>query len=125
VALAPNDRRKMLGVRLCGPQVIARLEAAGVRSFRELAYAEPEELVLRVNLAAGRPIWHPPMATQAMVNLIAAARRECGSRTPAPAERHDGPKGAPRRAVRVSGEHKNVPAGEVRSAVDSRRPYIS
>lgn len=61
MGLAPNYRRKMLRVRLCGPQVIARLEAAGVRSFRELAYGGPEELVLGVNLAAGRPIWHPPM----------------------------------------------------------------
>ena len=87
MALAPEDRRKMLGVRLCGPQVIARLEAAGVRSFRELAYAEPEELVLRVNLAAGRPIWRPPMATQAMVNLIAAARRESGFPHTSAAER--------------------------------------
>jgi hypothetical protein len=69
----------MLAVRLCGPRVIARLEAAGIRSFGELADAEPDELVLRVNLAAGRPIWHPPMATLAMAYLIAAARRERAS----------------------------------------------
>ena len=66
----------MLAVRLCGPRVIARLEAAGIQSFRELAYAEPEDLVFRVNLAAGRPIWYPPMATLAMANLVAAAQRE-------------------------------------------------
>jgi hypothetical protein len=72
----------MLAVRLCGPRVIARLEAAGIRSFRELADAEPEELVLRVNLAAGRPIWQPPMATLAMANLIAAPRRGTTRRKP-------------------------------------------
>jgi hypothetical protein len=30
----------------------------------------------RVNLAAGYPIWHPPMATRALENLIAAAQHE-------------------------------------------------
>ena len=62
--LPPDDRRRMRAVRLCGPRVISRLEAAGVTSFAELADADPDELVFRVNLAAGRPIWHPPMATR-------------------------------------------------------------
>jgi hypothetical protein len=52
-----SKRAKMLAVRLCGPRVIA-------------------ELAHEVNVAAGRPIWHSPIATQAMTNLIAAAQRE-------------------------------------------------
>ena len=80
--LPPDDRRRMRAVRLCGPRVISRLEAAGVTSFAELADADPDELVFRVNLAAGRPIWHPPMATRAMANLVEAAR-EAGAAEPA------------------------------------------
>lgn len=68
-----SERRKMLAVRLCGPRVIARLESIGITRLQDLAARDPDQLVHQVNLAAGRPIWHPPMATQAMTNLIAAA----------------------------------------------------
>jgi hypothetical protein len=68
-----SERRKMLAVPLCGPRVIARLESIGITELRDLAGRDPYQLVHEVNLAAGRPIWHPPMATQAMDNLIAAA----------------------------------------------------
>jgi hypothetical protein len=71
-----NERKKMLAVRLCGPRVIARLEAIGIAKLNELADCDPFQLVHQVNLAAGRPIWHPPMATRAMANLIDAAREE-------------------------------------------------
>jgi hypothetical protein len=69
-------REKMLAVRLCGPRVIARLEVIGITKLRDLAERDPYQLVHEVNIAAGRPIWHPPIATQAMTNLIAAARQE-------------------------------------------------
>jgi len=68
------EREKMLRVALCGPRVIMRLERSGITCLDDLAERQPEELVLAVNLAAGRPIWRPPMATRAMSNLIEAAR---------------------------------------------------
>ena len=71
-----EERAKMLAVHLCGPRVVARLESIGVSALSDLAGQDPHELVSRVNLEAGRPIWHPPMATQAMANLIAAAGSE-------------------------------------------------
>jgi hypothetical protein len=53
-----------------------RLEAIGVTQLQDLAERDPYQLVHEINIAAGRPIWHPPIATQAMTNLIAAARQE-------------------------------------------------
>jgi hypothetical protein len=67
------EREKMLRVALCGPRVIMRLERSGIMCLDDLAERQPEELVLAVNLAAGGPIWRPPMATRAMSNLIEAA----------------------------------------------------
>jgi hypothetical protein len=69
-----RERTKMLAVRLCGPRVIARLESIGITKLEDLADRDADQLVHQVNIAAGRPIWHPPIATQAMSNLIAAAR---------------------------------------------------
>lgn len=69
-----TERAKMLAVRLCGPRVIARLESIGISKLHDLADRDPDQLVHQVNIAAGRPIWQPPMATRAMTNLIAAAR---------------------------------------------------
>ena len=63
----------MLAVRLCGPRVIPRLESIGITQLADLAHRDPYELVQQVNIQAGRPIWHPPIATQAMANLVAAA----------------------------------------------------
>jgi hypothetical protein len=50
------------------------LESIGITELRDLARRDPYQLVHEVNLATGQPIWHAPIATQAMVNLIAAAR---------------------------------------------------
>jgi hypothetical protein len=61
--------------------VIARLEAIGVSRLDDLAGRDPEELVLAVNVAAGRPIWRPPMAERAMANLIEAAELARSNRT--------------------------------------------
>ncbi len=73
--IPPSERQKMLEVCLCGPRVIARLESIGITALRDLARRDPYQLVHEVNLAAGRPLWHPPIATQAMANLIDAARQ--------------------------------------------------
>jgi hypothetical protein len=70
-----SERHKMLAVRCCGPRVIPRLESIGITKLRDLADRDPYQLVHEVNVAAGRPLWHTPMATQAMANLIAAAKR--------------------------------------------------
>jgi hypothetical protein len=75
MAIPARERKKMLAVRLCGPRVIARLDSIGITKLRDLAERDPYQLVHEVNIAAGRPIWHPPIATQAMTNLIAAAQR--------------------------------------------------
>jgi nucleotidyltransferase/DNA polymerase involved in DNA repair len=64
--IPPAERRKMLAVPLCGPRVISRLEAIGIRSLRELADRDPDELVFAVNVSAGRPIWRQPLAHLAM-----------------------------------------------------------
>jgi hypothetical protein len=69
------ERDKMLAVPLCGRRVIARLESIGITRLRDLARRDPHDLVLEVNIQAGRAIWHPPMATEAMANLIAAAQK--------------------------------------------------
>jgi hypothetical protein len=79
-----GEREKMLAVRLCGLRVIARLEWIGITQLRDLAERDPYQLVHEVNIAAGRPIWHPPIATQAMTNLIAAAQREPNGATARP-----------------------------------------
>jgi hypothetical protein len=70
------ERAKMLLVPLCGQRVVARLEAIGVRRLSDLRGEDPFDLMERVNLAAGDPIWRPPMATRALENLIAAAEDE-------------------------------------------------
>jgi nucleotidyltransferase/DNA polymerase involved in DNA repair len=79
--LPASERKKMLAVHLCGPRVIARLESIGITRLQDLAERDPDQLVHQVNIAAGRPIWRPPIATQAMTNLIAAAQREPSPKT--------------------------------------------
>jgi hypothetical protein len=71
-----DEQAKMRSVPLCGPRVVARLEAIGVRRLSDLRGEDPFDLMERVNLAAGHPIWHAPMATRALANLIAAAEHE-------------------------------------------------
>jgi hypothetical protein len=68
-----RERERMLAVRLCGPRVVDRLESIGISKLDDLADRDPYQLVHEVNIAAARPIWHPPMATRAMANLISAA----------------------------------------------------
>jgi hypothetical protein len=70
--------------------VIARLEAIGIRRLEDLAGRVPEDLVIEVNLEGGRPIWHPPMATAAMANLIRAAEARAWTATPSADARPEG-----------------------------------
>lgn len=83
MTVPPQERKKMLAVRLCGPRVIARLESIGISSLADLAHRDPNELVMAVNLQAGHPIWRPPMAHRAMENLIGAAQRDQTQRSEA------------------------------------------
>ena len=77
------ERAKLRAVPLCGERVIERLAAIGVTHLADLRGRDPEDLVRRVNEAAGRVIWRPPSATRAMANLVAAAEREAaGPGTP-------------------------------------------
>jgi len=69
----------MQAVPLCGPQVVARLDAIGIRRLSDLRGEDPEDLIERVNLAAGAPIWRPPIAIRALADLVAAAEREVRS----------------------------------------------
>ena len=70
------ERTTMQSVPLCGPKVVARLEAIGVRRLSDLRGQDPFDLMERVNLAAGNPIWRPPIATRALANLIAAVEHQ-------------------------------------------------
>ena len=70
-----GERQKMPAVRIRGQRVMERRESIGVTELRELARRDPYQLVCEVNLAAGRSIWHPGMAAQAMANIIAAPRQ--------------------------------------------------
>jgi hypothetical protein len=68
-----DERAKMLEVPLCGSRVIERLASIGIERLADLRGHDAAELMERVNIEAGRPIWRPPMATRALSNLIAAA----------------------------------------------------
>jgi nucleotidyltransferase/DNA polymerase involved in DNA repair len=70
------EREKMLAVDMCGPRVVARLRSIGIRRLADLDGSDPWELMHRVNVKAGRPIWHAPMAIIALENLVEAARRD-------------------------------------------------
>ena len=70
------ERTRMLAVPLCGDRVLMRLESIGVRRLADLRGRDPWELMQEINLEAGRPIWRPPIAVQALQNLVDAAERD-------------------------------------------------
>lgn len=74
--ISERERRKMLAVHLCGPRGLMRLASIGVRRLADLRGRDPWELMHEINLKAGRPIWRPPLAVQALQNLVDAAERE-------------------------------------------------
>ena len=78
------EREKILAVPLCGERVLMRLQSIGVERLTDVRGRDPWDLMDEINLAAWRPIWHAPMATTAMQNLIDAAEREVTAR---PAQR--------------------------------------
>ena len=71
-----EERRKFLGVHLCGERVVGRLESIGVERLMDLAGRDPWKLMHEINLQAGREIWHAPLAVQALQNVVDAAERE-------------------------------------------------
>jgi hypothetical protein len=73
--IAPDEPEKMLAIRLCGEQVLLRLESIGVAQLAALRGHDPWQVMHKINLEAGRPIWHAPMAIAALQNLIDAADR--------------------------------------------------
>ena len=74
--IAADERRKLLAVPLCGARVVLRLESIGVERLADLRGRDPWELMWEINLEAGRPIWHAPMAVTALQHLIDAAEPE-------------------------------------------------
>jgi hypothetical protein len=74
--ISAEERSKMQAVPLCSPRVVARLEAIGITRLSDLCGEDPEDLMNRVNLTAGAPIWRPPIAIRALENLITTAERE-------------------------------------------------
>lgn len=65
----------MLAVYLCGERVVKRLDSV-VECLADLRGSDPWDLMYEVNLQAGRPIWHAPVAIAALRNLVGAAERE-------------------------------------------------
>jgi hypothetical protein len=77
--IGADERAKMLSVHLCAERVLLRLESIGVERLADLRGRDPWEVVHEINLEAGRPIWHAPIVTTAMQNLIDAAEHEAAS----------------------------------------------
>ena len=68
-------RSRMLVVPLCGERVLMRLESIGIETLDDVKGRDPWELMHEINLQAGRAIWRPPLAVQALQNLVDAAAR--------------------------------------------------
>ena len=83
--IAPEEREKMRSVDLCGERVLMRLESIGVEALGDLLGRDAWDVMHEVNLEAGRPIWHAPIAVAALQNLIAAAEREAKATPASPA----------------------------------------
>jgi hypothetical protein len=66
----------MQSVPLCGPKVVARLEAIGVDRLSDVRGQDLFDLKERVNLAADNPIRGALMAKRALANLIAAVENQ-------------------------------------------------
>ena len=77
-----RDRHTMLAVPLCGPRVIHRLETIGVTRLADLRGRDPYDVRHEINIEAGRPIWHSPIAIIALQNLIDAASDEPDDHAP-------------------------------------------
>jgi hypothetical protein len=71
----PEYEKQMRSVPLCGAQVVKRLRSIGIVKLADLKNKNPYLLMHQVNHAAGKIIWRPPMAIQALRNLISAANK--------------------------------------------------
>jgi hypothetical protein len=67
--------KAMRAVPLCGPRVVARLRSIGIYGLQDLKGKDPHILMHQVNHAVGKLIWRPPMAIQALRNLVEAANK--------------------------------------------------
>ena len=85
-----GEREKMLAVHLCGERVVMRLEAIGIERLADLRGRDASDVMSEVNLEAGRPIWHAPMAEAALQNLIDAAERDDASPSRSAGRTRDG-----------------------------------
>ena len=74
--IGAEERRRFLAVPLCGSRVVARLEAIGVGRLEDLRGRDSLDLMEEVNLAAGHPVWRPPIALRALENLVRAASKD-------------------------------------------------
>jgi hypothetical protein len=70
----------MLAVPLCGARVLRRLESIGIERLGDLRGRDRWEVMHEINLRAGRVIWRPPLAVQALQNLVDAADALTGGR---------------------------------------------
>ena len=70
----PEEREALLAVRGVGPTVVQRLEQMGIASLRQLAAAEPSEIVASAAGLTASTCWkNSPLARQAIERAIAWA----------------------------------------------------
>ncbi|RMH93296.1 helix-hairpin-helix domain-containing protein [Lysobacter pythonis] len=73
----PDQREALLALMGVGPTVVARLEQMGFGSLRELAAAEPGDVLAGGAALTGSSCWkNSPRARAAIVAAIELARKE-------------------------------------------------
>mgnify|MGYP006200289151 FL=1 len=71
----PEEREALLALRGVGPTVVQRLEQMGIASLRQLAAAEPAEIVASAAGLTGASCWkNSPQARAAIQAAIDLAR---------------------------------------------------
>ena len=71
----PEEREALLAVRGVGPTVVQRLEQMGIASLRQLAVAEPSEIVASAAGLAASTCWkNSPQARAAIQAAVDLAR---------------------------------------------------
>lgn len=72
---APDERDALLALKGVGPTVVQRLEQMGIASLRQLAAAEPSEIVASAAGLTGSSCWkNSPQARAAVQAAIDLAR---------------------------------------------------
>ena len=73
--LPPEEREALLAVRGVGPTVVQRLEQMGIASLRQLAAAEPSEIVASAAGLTASTFWkNSPQARAAIQAAVDLAR---------------------------------------------------